>query len=111
VVDVTYAPGINDRYQVEAFSAEEVVWYGVYGIKLTSYDDTKRQWLFRARSDPEQSEWLEVGFCSCELTILELLITVLHVVGAMWLTYCLLVSQQLQQACSTHCPFAISRFS
>jgi hypothetical protein len=46
---------------VEAFSAEEVVWYGVYGIKLTSYDDTKRQWLFRARSDPEQSEWLEVG--------------------------------------------------
>jgi hypothetical protein len=45
---------------VEPFSAEEVTWYGVYGIKLTSYDDSKRQWLFRARSDPEQSEWLEV---------------------------------------------------
>lgn len=45
---------------MEPFSAEEVTWYGVYGIKLTSYDDSKRQWLFRARSDPEQSEWLEV---------------------------------------------------
>lgn len=41
-------------------------WYGNFGIKLTSYDDSKRQWLFRARSDPEQSEWLEVLMNACK---------------------------------------------
>eukprot|EP01032_Pedospumella_encystans_P013877 gene13877-15958_t len=53
-------------YQVEAFSADEVSWYGHFGIKLTSYDGSKRQWLFRAYSDAAQTEWLEVLMHACK---------------------------------------------
>lgn len=49
-----------NSYKVQAFSAEESGWYGAYGIKLTSIDEEKRQWLFRAPSESEQIEWMEV---------------------------------------------------
>lgn len=55
-------------YQVESFSEEEETWYGCHGMKLQSYDSQqpKRQWLFRARNESEQSEWLEVFMNTCK---------------------------------------------
>ena len=48
-------------YGVEVFSAEEVGWYGPFGIKLRSHADAKRVWLFRAENEEDQQQWIEVG--------------------------------------------------
>lgn len=45
---------------MESFTPEEVSWYGQYGIKLRSHADAKRMWLFRAESEEDQNQWIEV---------------------------------------------------
>ncbi len=62
------------RYEVEAFTSEETTWYGQYGIKLKSHDDSRRMWLFRAETEEDQQQWMEVR-CSPSATHNHCLVT------------------------------------
>lgn len=53
-------------YHVESFSVDEMNWYGPFGIKLASHDGSKRQWLFKAHDEADQSQWLEVFMNACK---------------------------------------------
>ena len=48
-------------YEVEAFDAEETAKHGPYGIKLKPRGDGKRMWMFRAETEDDQAQWMEVS--------------------------------------------------
>jgi hypothetical protein len=52
-----------NRYEVEAFNAEEIVSIGSNGIKLKPIDDGRRVWHFKAENEEDQNEWIEVFIC------------------------------------------------
>ena len=49
------------RYTVVPFTKEELSTYGIYGMKLTPPDPTKRQWYIRAKTLEEYKQWFEVS--------------------------------------------------